>query len=190
MLAFDASTAPCTRGAVHRSRPAIRAALALGVLLAAQGCLSLPRTGALAKSEVLAPPTESLLSLSVAADVARHQGESGLIPLLQGEDALLARFALAHMAGRSLDLQYYIWRDDFTGRLLLRSLLYAADRGVRVRLLLDDVGAHPGDETLLALDAHHEIEVRLFNTAASRSMKFLSTLFQPTIRPSSPTTPP
>ncbi len=62
---------------------------------------------------------------------------------------MLARLTLAE---RSLDLQYYIWHDDTVGKLLIGAVLRAADRGVRVRLLIDDVGASPDDRTLLLLD--------------------------------------
>ena len=74
----------------------------------------------------------------------------------------------ARAAGRSLDLQYYIWHDDFTGRLLDHELLRAADRGVRVRLLLDDLNAHGRNSILAALDAHPNIEVRMFNPTRNR----------------------
>ena len=83
---------------------------------------------------------------------------------------------LAEAAERSLDVQYYIWHDDLTGRLFADALLRAADRGVRVRVLLDDVGARANDETLLSLDAHPNIEIRLFNPVASRSFRNLGML--------------
>ena len=105
-----------------------------------------------------------------------HPGESGFRPLRNGVDALLARMVLAEAAERSLDVQYYIWHDDLTGRLFANALLRAADRGVRVRVILDDVGARANDETLLHLDAHANIEIRLFNPVASRSFRSLGML--------------
>ena len=78
-------------------------------------------------------------------------------------------------AERTLDVQYYIWRDDITGHALLDELRQAADRGVRVRLLLDDNG-HAMDATLLALDEHPGIEVRLFNPFSVRHPKVLGYL--------------
>ena len=105
-----------------------------------------------------------------------HPGESGFRPLRSGVDALLARIVLAEAAERSLDVQYYIWHDDLTGRHFANALLRAADRGVRVRILLDDVGAQANDETLLSLDAHPNIEIRLFNPVASRSFRGLGML--------------
>ena len=70
---------------------------------------------------------------------------------------------------RSLDVQYYIWRNDITGVLLFDALRAAAERGVRVRLLLDDNNTSGLDATLALLDAHPNIEVRLFNPFAMRA---------------------
>ena len=100
-------------------------------------------------------------------------GPSGINLMPRGPDAFLARLTLVDLAERSLDLQYYIWHDDTVGKLLLGAVLRAADRGVRVRLLIDDVGAAPDDRTLLLLDAHPNIEVRLFNPISTRSAKAL-----------------
>ncbi|WP_136683221.1 phospholipase D-like domain-containing protein [Falsirhodobacter xinxiangensis] len=93
---------------------------------------------------------------------------SGLLALLKNPDAYAARAESAAMAGRSLDLMYYIWRLDTTGWLLLAEVVKAADRGVRVRLLLDDVNVQGFDRTFLALNQHPRIEVRLFNPTRSR----------------------
>ena len=93
--------------------------------------------------------------------------------LANPHDALAARIALADAAQRSLDVQYYIWNKDMTGRLLIDRLFRAADRGVRVRLLLDDVGTRPSDKVLLAIDSHPNIEVRMFNPVAMRSLRTL-----------------
>jgi hypothetical protein len=98
---------------------------------------------------------------------------SGILLLDRGTDALLARLALADAAERSLDIQYYIWHGDTTGKVLLERVLRAADRGARVRLLLDDIGTAADDRNLLAIDSHPNIEVRLFNPIASRSARLL-----------------
>ena len=68
-----------------------------------------------------------------------HPGMSGGALLFSGHDAFAARFESIRRATRSIDLQYYIWKDDITGNLLAGELLIAADRGVRIRILLDDV---------------------------------------------------
>ncbi len=105
-----------------------------------------------------------------------HTEPNGFHPLGSGVDALLARIALAEQAERTLDVQYYIWHNDQTGRHMAYALLRAADRGVRVRVLLDDVGVGANDDILLSLDAHPNIEIRLFNPIASRTFRGLSML--------------
>jgi phosphatidylserine/phosphatidylglycerophosphate/cardiolipin synthase-like enzyme len=103
--------------------------------------------------------------------VADLKAPSGVHLLYRGPDAFLARLVLADAAERSIDAQYYIWHDDTTGRVLIAALLEAADRGVRVRLLIDDVGSAANDMNLLLLTRHANVEVRLFNPVASRSTR-------------------
>ena len=104
----------------------------------------------------------------VAPMTSAHPGEAGLVILADNLDAFAIRASTARAAGRSLDLQYYIWHPDFTGNLLYNELLRAADRGVRVRLLLDDMNVHGSHTVLAALDSHPSIEVRLFNPTRAR----------------------
>lgn len=99
---------------------------------------------------------------------AAHPGTNGIAVLLENADAFAARALSAQSAGRSLDLMYYIWETDLTGWLLLRDIHAAANRGVRVRLLLDDVNVQGYDLTFLALGQHPMIEVRLFNPIRNR----------------------
>ncbi len=99
---------------------------------------------------------------------AGRPGEAGLVILSDNLDAFAVRASTARAAGRSLDLQYYIWHPDLTGNLLYNELLRAADRGVRVRLLLDDMNVHGSQSVLAALDTHPRIEVRLFNPTRAR----------------------
>ena len=103
------------------------------------------------------------LDRRIAPLLQARPGRSGMALVQDNVDAFALRALSARNAGRSLDLQYYIWHEDLTGRLLNDELLRAADRGVRVRLLLDDLNAHGRDSVLAALDAHPNIEVRLFN---------------------------
>lgn len=91
-------------------------------------------------------------------------------------DAFAARVALAEAAERSLDIQYYIWNDDRTGQLMFAELWKAAERGVRVRLLLDDLSTTGRDGILSALDAHPNIEVRLYNPIVQRRTRWLAYL--------------
>ena len=101
---------------------------------------------------------------------AAHPGKSGFVLLHRGLDAFATRIALIDAADRSIDMQYYIFRDDTTGSLIIDRLLAAADRGVRVRLLLDDWGTSAmNDDDVAALDAHPNIEIRLFNPNRHRS---------------------
>ncbi len=125
-------------------------------------------------SVALAPPADVPLVQSVMAQWADHPGKTGVAPLGRGADAFAARIILANAAQSSIDAQYYIWRGDLTGSLLLDALRRAADRGVRVRLLLDDHGTGGLDPELAALDAHENAQVRLYNPFNLRRFKMLS----------------
>src|SRR5688500_18489581 len=100
------------------------------------------------------------LGRGVGPRAAAPPGLSGIHPLRDARDAFAARYLLAEAAERTLDVQYYIWRDDLSGTLLMKALVDAADRGVRVRLLLDDNNTSGLDPALAAIDAHPRIEVR------------------------------
>lgn len=124
------------------------------------------------------PPAETgALAQALMQRSARHDGQTGISPLPDGMEAFVARMLLANAAVSSIDVQYYIWRADMTGHLLLKALQRAADRGVRVRLLLDDNGIDDLDDALVTLDAHPNIEVRLFNPFVLRWHKRLSYAF-------------
>lgn len=124
------------------------------------------------------PPAEhGALAEALADSVRDHAGLTGIAPLRNGLDAFAARMLLANVAVSSIDVQYYIWRDDMTGHLLFKALHRAADRGVRVRILLDDNGIEGLDDVLVALDAHPNIEVRLYNPFVLRRFKRLSYAF-------------
>ena len=102
----------------------------------------------------------------------KHPEESGVHLLQKAHDAFASRVLLARTAEKSLDIQYYIWKKDLTGMLMFKAVIDAADRGVRVRLLLDDNGIHGLDSELSALDQHPHIEVRLFNPFFLRRAKW------------------
>lgn len=149
--------------------------LCLGVLLA--GCsYRTPQhqtaTTALAPDEA----RSTRLGKAIAPLVEAHKDDSGIHLLGDAHDAFATRMLLARAAERSLDIQYYIWRNDTTGTLLLEALHHAADRGVRVRLLIDDNGNAGLDTQLAALDTHPNIEVRLFNPFYLRKLKLLGFL--------------
>ena len=125
-------------------------------------------------SASIRPPADTVatrLGRALAAPLAANPGKSAIHPLSGARDTFAARVVLAEAADRSLDVQYYIWRADITGALLYEALWRAAERGVRVRLLLDDNSTSGLDETIAALDAHPSIEVRLFNPYASRGFR-------------------
>jgi len=133
------------------------------------------RTQSVALTYTQAQTTQ--LGRAVAGQLALHPGLSGIYPLANPHAAFAARVDLARAAQRTLDVQYYIFRSDLTGTLLLEELHEAAERGVRVRLLLDDHGIPSSlDATLAALDAHPNIEVRLFNPFVIRKPKFIGFL--------------
>ena len=118
-------------------------------------------------------PGSTTLAAALGPCVAAHPGESGLHSLADGRDALAARLVLADAAECSLDVQYFIWNKDMVGRVLLERLLRAADRGVKVRMLLDDFGTEPSDAVLLAIDSHPNVEVRMFNPIRLRSRRLV-----------------
>jgi len=107
---------------------------------------------------------------------ARRPGLSGLHLLPDAVDAFAARLLLLKAAERTIDLQYYIWHGDRTGTLLLEAVHEAAERGVRVRLLLDDNGIAGLDGVLAGLNMHRNIEVRLFNPFRIRYPKAIGFL--------------
>ena len=114
-------------------------------------------------------PVIEAVNRELAPILAAHPGETGALLLADGLDAFAARAMSARRAGRSLDLQYYIWNDDLAGQLLAREAHAAAERGVRVRILLDDLTAEGLDPKWMALDAHPAIELRLYNPFRNRA---------------------
>jgi putative cardiolipin synthase len=141
--------------------------MAAGLLCA---CAGLPPGAERPKlaSKALPPQPDLHLAQPFAAGARDHPGRSAFRILSVGIDGFLLRAQLINSAERSLDLQYYIFRADKTGDLLAELLLKAADRGVRVRLLVDDGDTEEGEERLALLAAHPGIEVRIFNPFAYR----------------------
>ena len=106
--------------------------------------------------------------------ILRNSPEStGIMPLAEAEPSLDARLILINNAQVALDIQYYIWRDDKSGQRLTKAIFQAANRGVKVRLLLDDLHSRDIDESLQRLNGHPSIEVRLFNPFLPRSSRVL-----------------
>src|SRR5690625_2641338 len=117
------------------------------------------------------------LHQAIAPLARQHPDLSGIYPLADAFEAFAVRMHLTAQAQKTLDVQYYIWRADATGLMLLEALYEAAERGVRVRLLLDDNGTRRLDDILLALHEHPNIEVRLFNPFVIRNPKGIGFFF-------------
>jgi putative cardiolipin synthase len=145
------------------------ASLALAVVT---GCAAhyahVPRSPSAAFQEYHATTLGRLFEPAAAA----HPGESGVMYMRYGSKALVARLALADLAERSLDLQYFIWDADISGHLLADRVIRAADRGVRVRVLLDDVSVVGRDTAIAQLSAHPNIDVRAFNPFRTRGNRW------------------
>ena len=103
--------------------------------------------------------------------LAANPGKSAFYVLNDGVEALGARLVLADRAEVAIDAQYYFVLDDITGKLFIKSLLDAADRGVRVRLLLDDIATKGYEDMFAALSAKPNFEIRLTNPAAHRKTR-------------------
>lgn len=155
-----------------------------GVILALVAWLTykpLPDNSQRSVSQSLAVNPEGQLLKRFLSQIQANPTLTGIYPLGDGRDAFLARLALAKTAQYTLDVQYYIWHDDISGRLLMQSLYEAAERGVRVRLLLDDNNTAGMDALLSAVNAHPNIEVRLFNPFMQRTFRptgYLSDFFR------------
>ncbi len=103
----------------------------------------------------------------VDAQLAAHPGQTGTFVLDRGEQSLLARAWLVDNARRSIEVQYFIWSTDNIGTLAAEALLRAAERGVRVRVIVDDLLIDAPDKTLLALAKHPRIDIRIYNPVHS-----------------------
>ncbi|WP_228707611.1 phospholipase D-like domain-containing protein [Psychrobacter phenylpyruvicus] len=142
---------------------------------------SLPDNTDRTESHYLPVDPNTTLAQQFLPSMQQHPGLSGIYLLADSHEAFLARLSLAASAQKTLDVQYYIWRDDTTGHLLMQSLYQAAERGVRVRLLLDDNNTGGMDELLASVNAHPNIEIRLFNPFMQRRFRplgYLSDFFR------------
>ncbi|RFU46539.1 phospholipase D family protein [Paraburkholderia sp. DHOC27] len=156
----------------------LRGMLAALAVLLLSACVGLPPQANRIETHALVDTGGTRLGTAFAPQEQKHPEQSAFHLLPDGVDALLARIVLTDAADRTLDLQYYIWHDDLTGRYLANAVLNAADRGVRVRLLLDDLGTNADDRVLLALASHPNIQIRLFNPVADRTFKKLGSALE------------
>ena len=138
----------------------------LALLLSAavfSGCATLSFDEPKPYSETITDVADTRLGKSVSRWTETHGGLSGFYPLSQGMDAMGVRLRLAEIAEKSIDLQYFLMKNDTAGVVIAKALLKAADRGVRVRFLLDDIFTTAPDRGLLLINQHPNIDVRLFN---------------------------
>ncbi len=151
-----------------RSTPKLLSSALLAVALAS-GCSAIKYDTPPPRSEAFAFPEDSKIARILEVESRASTGRSGFHLLSYGMEALVARLATADKAEHTIDAQYYLYDTDRAGAILTQHLIAAADRGVRVRLLVDDIDTK-SDKELAALAAHPHIEVRLFNPLRGRSL--------------------
>jgi len=164
----------------HPGRILKRAALFLfiGVIIVSifSSLTGLPVNTTKPRSDTFSDTSDTRLGRIFDGRIDAHGDKNGVIELPRGRDAFAARAVLARMADKSIDTQYYMWHQDTVGRLLIYELIKAADRGVRVRLFVDDMYGSDGQDTWLAMAIHPSIEVRLFAPYSRRQPKYLQFL--------------
>lgn len=124
----------------------------------------LPLSAYAAPDATSAPPTPLAF---IDSEISAHKGQSGIYVLDTGKQALRARAWLADHAQQTIEVQYFIWSTDNIGILAAEALLRAAERGVQVRVIVDDLLIDAKDKTLLALAAHPNIDIRIYNPKSS-----------------------
>ena len=128
-------------------------------------------------STALTDPEETELGRFFHQEISAHPGKSGVALVPTGEWGFRARAGLSNQAERTIDTQYYIWENDSAGRILAERILRAADRGVRVRMLIDHMTTGKTDFNLARMDQHPNIQIRLFNPFKKRTVRGLELFF-------------
>jgi len=145
------------------------------------GCATVSFDQSKSYSYAITNPEETALGRYAALNVEQQEGLSGFFPLEEGMDALGMRLRLADQAEKSIDLQYFLMKNDTAGAVIANALLKAADRGVRVRFLIDDIFTTVPDDSFLLIDQHPNIEIRIFNPVSRSgvsSLNFISNFKQ------------
>jgi putative cardiolipin synthase len=151
-----------------QSDHSFRFILTCTLLLALTACASIPRDFNQEPSHSWRKPEETPLGIYFDNYAPEDPSLSGVRLLANPREAFNVRFGSANLAEKSLDMQYYLWKSDLTGMLLLFRALQAADRGVRVRILIDDIYHSGRDNNYAALDSHPNMEIRVYNPVGSR----------------------
>jgi putative cardiolipin synthase len=144
--------------------------LLAGILMFLSACSSLPTEFEQVPGQVWPHPEQTKLGALIAETAPEDKSLSGVELLADPSDAFRARFAIAAYAEKTLDMQYYLWKGDLSGQLLLWRVLEAADRGVKVRFLIDDIFHSGRDEVYAILDTHPNFQLRVFNPMANRGV--------------------
>ena len=145
--------------------------VSLAVVIVATGCASVDFDYPKTQTKAFENTADTYLGQQIGDLEDKQPGTAGFYLLSDSLDSLAARLLLAKRAERSLDAQYYLITNDSVGYLFIGSLLEAADRGVRVRLLLDDIQTQGYDAGMAALDSHPDFEVRIFNPFSGRGSR-------------------
>jgi putative cardiolipin synthase len=143
------------------------------VLLIFGGCATLKHAPPAPYVNSMPSAPSGLLSEVTSSFTEAHApGQSGFLTLSNSAEAFKWRLALVDQATQSIDIQYFIWQNDETGVLLFDRLLKAADRGVRVRLLVDDFVFAPKDHSVAAITRHPNFDLKIFNPGNVRNSMF------------------
>ena len=150
-------------------------AIYCSIAITVAGCSTLPKhtIESIPETTLQVDTTQTTLAQIIQPLQEQHPELTGYLVLFEPLEALSARLRLIDKAEKTLDLQYYIWDNDKVGALALHALIRAADRGVRVRLLIDDNNAKSTEGIFLALAQHPNIEVKLFNPYRFRKYRAL-----------------
>ena len=144
--------------------------LACLLLFLLNGCTTIPDQFEQQASSAWHEPESTRMGAFFQQSDGAGAGRSGVRLLPRGDEAFVTRFALAAQAEHTLDLQYYLWKGDTTGQALLHQVLEAADRGVRVRILIDDIYHRGRDQVYASINTHPQVEVRVFNPVGARGL--------------------
>jgi putative cardiolipin synthase len=156
----------------------LRFGLFLAACLWLAGCATrVPDYSERSISRAFSEPQETELGRFFAGEIAAHPGKSGVVLVPSGEWGFRARAGLSNQAEQTIDVQYYIWETDTAGSILAERLVRAADRGVRVRMLLDHLTTKNTDVKFANVAQHPNIEIRLFNPFGRRGFRTLEFLF-------------